>query len=291
MVSLSSVANAQDDTAADRADARIANFDRPIAEPRPSGLAGEGAVKVPPPFTFSFALPLTYNTNIDLADSGGRSDFHVNPQAVLDYRQQTGKVRIFAKVAADMDEYFKHEDAGASTLVGRIGLKLVPATSSFSPYIHYTPALVFGRRFRDHQLTLHTFVLGYGGKVELGSVVLKPDFQLVRREATNVEAERNQVNGSVTLAGDIVPDRVSWSLGQSIQFRHYTGGNNEGRDDLYLATSAGISVALNSKVAVEFNLNFEHNSSDRSGKDYSAFDIGPSIGLSIPFGGARSSAP
>jgi len=113
---------------------------------------------------------------------------------------------------------------------------------------------------------------------------MKPDFQIARRDASNSVANRNQAGISLLFLGDFVPDKVSWSLSQAAQARHYTGGANEGRDDLNFVTSAGVSVVLSKLFSLEVNASFEHNSSDRTGKDYSVFDIGPSIVLSVPFG-------
>jgi hypothetical protein len=284
LVATSSVACAQDDTAADRADSRLARIERARPEPK-AAIGALEAGRPPPPFTFTLAIPVTYNTNIDNSDGDHRHDFHTDPSGELDYDQQSGTVRFFARAIADADEYAKHEDAGASTIVGRVGVKLVDAKlGNFSPYAHYTATLLFGRHFEDHQLTLHTFALGIKGKVPLGDVVLKPDFQIARREATNNLAERNQIGGGVTFEGDFIPDRLSWSLGQTLQFRHYTGGTNKGRDDVNFITSAALAYAISDLISVEVDFNFERNSSDRTGKDYSVFDFGPSIVLSVPFG-------
>jgi hypothetical protein len=285
LTATASAAYAQDDTAADRADSRLARLDREPAEPKVRAGNLEGVAQLPPPFTFTLTVPVTYNSNIDNSEHDRRHDIHADPSGELSYAQQTGTLRLFGRVVADADEYFEHEEAGASTLVGRVGVKLVDAKlGAFSPYVHYTPTLIFGRHFRDHQLTLHTFAVGIGGKVPLGDIVLKPDFQIARREATTPLAERNQIGGSVALLGDIVPDKVAWSISQSVQARHYTGDANKGRDDFNLITSAGLSIALNDLLSIELNASFEHNSSDRSGKDYSVFDIGPSLVLSVPFG-------
>jgi hypothetical protein len=289
LVGTASNAYAQDDTAAERADARLARLEKaPELRIRP-GLACEG--QLPPPFTFTLTVPITYNTNIDNSETDRRRDFHTNPSGQFDYMQQSGTIRPFVRLIADADEYFEHEENGASTIIGRIGVRLVdPKLGAFVPYVHYTQALVFGRHFDDHQLTLHTFVAGIGGKVPLGNVVMRPDFQIARREATNALAERHQAGATVTFLGDLVPDKVSWSLAQAVQLRHYTGGANEGRDDLNFTTSAGLSVAVSELISLELNASFEHNNSDRTAKDYSVFDFGPSIVLSVPFGSSEAAS-
>lgn len=286
LLATSSVAYAQDDTAAQRADARLARIERERPEPRAADRFLEEAP--PPPFTFTLGLPVTYNTNIDASDTGHREDLHADPSAELDYDQRTGTVRLFARAIADADNYFDHEDADASTMVGKIGVKIVDdKLGGFAPYAHYAVALLFGSNFQDHQLTLHTFTVGVKRPIPLGNATLTPDFQLARRAASTSAAERSQLGGGLKLEGDFIPNRLSWSLGQTIQFRHYTGGTNQGRHDVNLATAAGISYALTNTVSVELDFNFEHNSSDRAGKDYSVFDFGPSIGISVPFGPAR----
>ena len=288
LAATSSVAFAQDDTAAQRADARLARLQRERPEPRrfKFNLLAEEAPK--PPFALVLTLPVTYNTNIDTSDTDHRQDLHTDPSAELDYDQRTGTVRLFARVIADADNYFEHEDADASMLVGKVGVKMFDEKlGNFIPYAHYSGALLFGRNFQDHQVTLHTFTVGVNGQIPVGKLVLVPDFQLSRRFASDSGAERSQVGAGLELDGDFIPDRLSWSIGETVQFRHYTGGTNQGRHDVNFQTAAGLSYALTSTVTIELDFNFERNSSNRAGKDYSVFDFGPAIGIKVPFGPTR----
>lgn len=275
------------DTAADRADARLARLDRDRSERVERFPAADGAAPAAkPPFSLSITVPFAYNSNVENAGSGRKDAFHTNPSAVIDYRQQTGRLRLFARVGTDADAYTEHSENNASSLFGRIGMRLhADELGSAKPYLQYAPVAIYGSRFRDHQLTLHTVTLGAGGEIPVGASSLSYDVNVARREATAAAAERTQVSGSAELSGDFVPDKLGWSIGARVQGRFYTGGTNDGRNDVNFNATAGVSLPLSESIGLDIGITLERNSSNRDGKDYTTLDVGPSLRLKVPFGG------
>lgn len=279
---LASAAAAQGgDTAAERADARLNRLDRP-ERLEPPALRGEAGK---PPFTFTLTAPFTFNSNVENASANTKSAFHANPSARLDWKQQSGTVRFFGRIVADADYYTRYKENDASTLSARFGFRIVKdSLKGVTPYAHYTPVIVYGRSFGDHQLTLHTLAAGVRADFKIGKLAAGADVQVARREATLAAAEQNRVTLALDVGGDIVPDRLSWSVSHTFQGRLYTGGANDGRDDINFLTTAGLTWTIG-RATLELGATFERNASNRAGKDYSTFDAGPSLTFAVPFGG------
>jgi hypothetical protein len=288
IVGFPQVAAAQSsDTAANRADARLARLDKMPSEAADRLPASDqGAPASKPPFSLTLTFPLTFNSNVENADAGRKQALHGNPSVAIDYRQQAGTLRLFARSGADIDAYTSHSENDASTVFGRLGVRLYDdKLGSLKPYLQYAPVAIFGSGLKDHQLTLHTFTLGAGGEVPLGAKALTYDFNVARREATVATAERTQVSGLAEISGDFIPDKLSWSVGATVQGRFFTGGTNDGRRDVNVNASAGLSLSLGARAGLDIGVSVERNSSNRVGKDYTTLDVGPALRLKIPFGG------
>ncbi len=286
-LALATAAVAQDnETVADRVESRLDRLDRP--EPRelrgPVGPAGIAEPAKKPPFTFTLTLPFTFNSNVENADSGTRSAFHSAPSALLQWKRQTGTFRPFTRVVVDNDYYTRHSENDASSISARFGFQIVSKDlGHFTPYAHYTPVAAYVRAFKDHQVTLHTFAAGVRGDWESGDLTIGLDLQVARREATIAAVEQNRAGLTIELSGPI-SEQVGWSISQAVQGRAYTGGTNDGREDVNLTTTAGLTWEINDRTKLELGASFEHNASNRAMKDYSTFDVGPSLSFTYKFG-------
>jgi hypothetical protein len=276
-VSSTAVAQTAESTV-QRADFRLGRTDKPEVEP---SFRDFGTAK---PFQLTFTLPITYNTNVENSPTKQKQSPHFVPTLQMDWKKSEGTVRPFFRVKADSDFYTKHSDNDGATFSGRMGIKVFdPTLGKLVPYIHYSPVLIFERGFKSHQVTLHSFTAGAAGKFTLGQTELGVDFQGARREATLRNFELNRAGLTVSLSGDITPDKLSWSVDQSVNGKFYTGGTNKGRHDTNFITNAGLSWSIGTSRTVDLGVSFEHNSSNRVGKNYSAWDIGPSLGLAWKF--------
>jgi hypothetical protein len=276
---------AQDvDTSVQRTEKRIDALDK-IDDPAPAMIVGLDGTAPPKPkeFEFSIAVPFTYNSNVENADLGRKQAFHGVPMMQLDWRKSTGVVRPFARIHLDGDFYTRRSENDGSTALARVGIKIVdPKLGDTAPYIHYTPALIYDKFFGDHLVTLHNFAAGVTTKFDLKPTVLTIDVQAARREATLETVEQNRFGATVKLSGDI-NDRLSWAIDQTVQGRFYTGGASDGRKDVNFVTNAGLSWVLAENGGFDFGIAFERNDSNRVGKSYSTWDIGPTIGFAWKF--------
>ena len=278
-------AQAQDaDTSVQRLERRIDSLEKTdISEPAMVlGIDGTAPPK-PKEFEFSIGAPFTYNSNVENAELGRKQAFHAVPMMQLDWRKSEGVIRPFARVHIDGDFYTRHSENDGSTALARFGIKIVePGLGTTAPYLHYTPALVYDKFFGDHLVTLHNFAAGVTTKFDLKPTILTIDVQAMRREASLNTVEQNRFGATVKLSGDI-NDRLSWAVDQTVQSRFYTGGANDGRRDVNFLSNAGLSWVVAENRAIDFGISFEGNDSDRFGKSYSTWDIGPTIGLAWQF--------
>jgi hypothetical protein len=279
------VLHAQDaDTSVQRTEKRIDALEK-IDDPEPEMILGldGGVPPKPKEFEFSIAVPFTYNSNVENADLGRKQAFHGVPMTQLDWRKSSGVVRPFARLHLDGDFYTRHSENDGSTALARFGIKIVdPKLGNTAPYLHYTPALIYDKFFGDHLVTLHNFAAGVTTKFDLRPTLLTIDVQAARREATLKAVEQNRIGATVKLSGDI-NDRLSWAIDQTVQARFYTGGPNDGREDVNFVTNAGLSWVIAENGGFDFGISFERNDSSRPGKSYSTWDIGPSLGFAWKF--------
>ena len=296
--SLSIPLNAQTpppDTAAERADARLSRLDALDREGSAAvSFADDGTKEIPPPFSLRLAIPFTYNTNVGNLNSGEQGDFHFTPSARLDWSKTAGEFVLFARLAADGDSYTEKEESNASTLSGRLGLRYDgDRFGLLKPYLHYVPIIIYGAGFANHQVTLHNITAGVSAAIKFDATTkLVLDGQITRREASLLVAEQNRFRLGATLSGEFSPD-ISWAIDPGLSLRHYTGGSADGRKDTNILTIVGVSAALNKAkvdekkgtpaIFLDVNMSFERNFSNRDGKDYSVWDVGPSLTLKAAF--------
>lgn len=265
------------ETNADRADSREGRIDRALRAPGGAAAfalaAGEDAG-----FMLTLAAPVTWNSNVLLADGGPhKASVHITPSARLEWHSG-GAFQVFARAQADHDFYTEGSSYDASTLGGRVGVRLTDdSIGGFRPYAHYSPVMIFEGGFANRQVTLHNFTAGLGRSFDMGGgTTLAVDLSGTRREASRRASEQNRVTGLVSLSGAI-GQSFGWALEQSVQQRWYTGGANDGRDDLNLISTLAFSYQPSPRGSLDFGVSFERNASDRLARDFSVWDVGPSV--------------
>ncbi|TSB01603.1 hypothetical protein [Sphingorhabdus contaminans] len=266
------------DDQVDKAEQRQDRIDRNINIPGSAAQAFLLEANDGSTIAFNFAAPVTWNNNIDLVENGPKlASVHINPAVRLEWRS-AGAVQIFAGFNADHDFYTQGSDYDASTLGARIGMRLVDdSLGGVRPYAYYSPLIVYGGGFTDKQATLHNITIGLGNTLELGGgTQLTSDLSATRREASFRALEQDRVSAAVALSGQF-GEKLGWLAEQSAQHRWYTGGVNQGRKDLNLATTLALSYAVSESGVLDIGVTFERNTSDRIAKDYSVWDAGPTL--------------
>lgn len=282
LLTIAATAQAQTspDVGLNRAEARLERIERPE---RPAMRAAPGEPERFP-WEVSVSVPFTYNSNVANAETNKDQAFHADPTITIAKKWGIGSgVQFFIEGDVDSDAYTAHNENDSSTLMGQAGFRFGDATTGIAPYVHYTVMSLYTGQFDSHDVTIHHFTIGAKrswAAGDHGRVAL--DANVLRREASVNTVELNRGTATLTYSADI-NETTSWSLSARGQYSHYTGGTSKGRDDVLLRVLGGVSFALSEAFSLDLQANFQRNWSDRAGKDYSVWDVGPTVTLSTKF--------
>jgi hypothetical protein len=237
----------------------------------------------PPPWSLSFSLPVTYSTNIANSEHGTRSSVHANPSVAIGREWLVGPATISVEAGADADIYETDDIFDSSTLYGSVRASFGKAEGSIAPYVDYTILGIFDGVFDNHAVTLHQLSAGAANVTRLSeNASLSFDANVMRREASVREVE--QTRGSLAAKYKYRADeKTTWVLGLRGQYASYTGGFSSGRDDKNLRAFAAINYDLSDQASVVLQARLDRNWSDRAGKDYAAWDMGPALNFVFGF--------
>lgn len=275
-----SAAHAQStDQLIDRTESRL---DRVIdREPR-AVLALDGAAAKA--WGFSLDLPFTWNSNITNADTDRTRAFHANPSIALGREWDLGGNAAFSfEAGTDSDLYIERKENNSSTAYGNARLTIGKAKGGVAAYFDYTMLGIFDGLYETHAVTLHHASVGAMTVVpagQNGSVTF--DANLLRREASIKAVE--QTRGSLSAKYKVQADeKTALVFGLRGQLALYTGGVSEGRDDTSVRATAGISYDISDTASFGVAAKFDRNWSNAAGKDYSTWDVGPTLSLTAAF--------
>ncbi|MEA3010199.1 MAG: hypothetical protein QOJ91_1891 [Sphingomonadales bacterium] len=248
----------------------------------------------PKEFTLSIGAPFTYTTNALKTDTGRVDDVHINPTAGLSWEKPLNKVTLSASLQMSYDEYVDLAANDQSVFLGNFSALLGTLGKTPTPYVSYAPSVAYLDFYDHHVVTLHDFTAGARSFFKLREdakgnplTSLVVDVAYSRREASLAASEQHRATVTLKFSGVVSPE-LSWILKPQFQGRFYSAGTNDGRNDYNFKLLAGIEWKLiksgqPSPYKVAFNIVFERNDSNFAGKDYTAWDIGPSVGYSYKF--------
>lgn len=294
------------DRAAERADSRFDRLQELVAAAR-SRAAGEDtralsprlaqmvrlqALAAPaeegpaPSWSVTFAAPVAFNSNPEHADGNTRGAVHADPSLELDFSDTLKSGALDASLAADADEYSARGSNDSSTVALSVGYGVVDKRlGGWIPYASYLGLEICGRGFGHCDLTLHTLSVGVKRAFDLtpnlakgAKTTLAVKGWVARRASNNASTEQNRAGLTLSLGGHF-NGTASWTVKEALAYAHYTGGTNDGRDDVNSKTTLSVDLDVATATTLSFAVQLERNSSDVTGKDYHAWDVGPSLSL------------
>jgi hypothetical protein len=257
----------------------------PTPEPPPSA---EEEHEIKP--TFTIAVPLTFNSNPEHATSHKDGDGHADPSLDLTIEIPFKGMLLTLEGTADMDLNFDRPSNDSTTLEGVTNLDF-KQFGSVVPYLNYTVDDLYSSQFGDHSGTTHTFSLGANYSRDFpkadpkettpdpnkpAPVTLALNLEVGRREASDDDAEQYRGRLKVGLSGAFSP-KLGWSLKGGVTYKDYTAGANDGRKDVAIQGTAALNFPLSDKLTLSVAAQIERNESDMAGKDYTAWDVGPTL--------------
>lgn len=265
------------DDAANRADARLERR----SERDPADIRGFDAA-APKPWSLSIGTPLRYASNPVNAETGAIGSAYFDPSITLGRSWDLGGAKLSFETGADAQTFTSHSENDLSTLYGNLRLSFGEG-SPVKPYVDYTVLALYDGQFESHAVTLHQFTVGAKAQLPVGKAdTLVVDANVMRREASVATVE--QIRYGLTLKLKHVFDPASrLVLSARGRYADYTGGSASTRTDKNLLLGALYEHDLSASASVDLGVTFERNWSNKVGKSYSAFEVGPSITLTASF--------
>jgi hypothetical protein len=284
LAALPSIAAAQASDRADRIDRRLDRLSRTQTEALSSRALGPIGVTAPAQdddsIVFSLAAPFAWTDNAGYEDEDGTSAFHVSPAAQVKAVKTLKRIVLEGRATISSDIYSRAEENNLSFLQARFQLSL-PGTgaSATTPYVRYQPRAEYSDAvFGKYDSTLHDLSAGVTATVaKLLPVPVAVEAFVLRRESSRAERERWQPGITLSAEGAFRNPALGWLVEQSVQARLFTGGTNDGRNDVYASTYAALNWTPKSAPRLEVTLieaTAEWNDSDAAGRDYFVLNIG-----------------
>lgn len=234
------------------------------------------------PWSLSIGSPFRYASNPANAETGSTGAAYFDPSITLGRSWDLGGAKLSFETGADAQTFTSHSENDLSTLYGNLRVTF-GAGSAIKPYVDYTVLALYDGQFESHAVTLHQFTAGAKAQLPVGKAdTLVVDASVMRREASVATVE--QVRLGLAFKVKHVFDPASrLVLSARGRYADYTGGSASTRTDKNLLLGAVIEHDLSDKASIDFGTTFERNWSNRTGKSYSAWEIGPSVTFTASF--------
>lgn len=236
-------------------------------------------------FRFFLSLPTTYNSNPSKADGTKDDAAHLGPSAGLQWKRAFNKLSLTARGVINYDEFTGHEDADQSAVLGAFEAAYGDPAKVLTPYVGYAPSVAYTSLLDDHVVTLHDLIVGIRREIALpmcASSRVALDFAYSRREASVSASEQHRPTIAAVMKCRVA-DTVELVFKQNVQARLYSASSNDGRDDVNFKSGLGADWQVSPLTTLGFLIAYERNESDRASKDYSVWDIGPSVTAAFAF--------
>ncbi|MET0274603.1 MAG: hypothetical protein ABW360_16575 [Phenylobacterium sp.] len=246
-------------------------------------------VKEPPTLTFTFVAPLAYSSNPEQAASDADGDGHVDPSIDVTVEIPLSGFLLTLEGTADMDFNFDRPANDSTTLEGIANLDF-KQFGAIVPYLNYTVDDIYDRQFGDHVVTAHSFATGFNysrdfpkvdpnppaGTPPVTPVTLAFNPELARVETSSQNGDMYRAAARLVFSGAF-SQTLGWSLSGSATYKTYTGGTNDGRDDVSLVAGAALSSKLGNGLKLSLAARVQRNESDVDGKSYTVWSVGPTL--------------
>jgi hypothetical protein len=290
---------------------RAERTDRPVAQGDGKTSTEKSADK---DFTIGIDVPLRRSSSVTSASADSivedRPDTHVTPDVYLKWARQYESLKASAEVGATMDRYFKSNDANVDGI--HTSFKIAKTDGKweyFVPYASINNEMFYLPTFKQPDVTYHDVTMGfysgiawrdktlipyvdsfipYSDASEPGDVSVYFDARVGRRMSDSTSYQNTFASGKVT-AAYIISDNWRMEATASLRGRWYEDYHGERRTDYRPSASIGIfwSPDWLKKIVKrsELSLNFEYyrNYSNIAEKNYSLWEVGPTLSLRTKF--------
>jgi hypothetical protein len=265
-------------------------------------------------FTIGLDLPLRHSSSVTSASVDSivedRPDRHVTPEVYLKWAHQYDWLKASAEVGASVDRYFKSGDANMDALHSSFKLaKTDGKWEYFVPYASISNEMFFLPTFKQADITYNDIAAGfysgiawrdktlipyvdafipYSDASEPGDVSIYFDARFGRRMSDSTNYQNTFASGKVT-ASYIISDSWRVEANASIRARWYGDYHGEKRTDVRPSASLGVTWTpdwlkkIVKRSELSLNLEYYRNYSNIVDKNYSIWELGPTLSLRTKF--------
>lgn len=234
------------------------------------------------------AIPLAFSSNPAKLHTDERDAGHLTPNVAVTWGKPVGGYSVSATAGLIYDRYTSHSVDGTSIAFGNFQIVHGDPTVAFTPTISYAPTAVFDEFLGNHKAVTHDIYAGLVRKLIVPVPHSNMPFNVTlnigytRREASVALLEQHRP-ALVVQIDRKVSERLSWRIKQVVRGEFSTNGGTKGRADLYLQTGVALSYLFAQTASLSAGFTFDRNESNKFAKDYSTWDVGPTLGITLPF--------
>lgn len=234
------------------------------------------------------AIPLAFSSNPAKLHTDERDAGHLTPNIAVTWGKSVGGYSVSAAAGSIYDRYTSRSVDGTSIAFGNLQIVHGNPSVAFAPTISYAPTAVFDEFLGNHKAVTHDLYAGLVRKLVIPVRHSNMPFNVTlnigytRREASVAFLEQHRPAVVVQIDRK-VGERLSWRIRQIVRGEFSTNGGTKGRADLYLQTGVALSYLIARTASVSAGFTFDRNESNKFSKDYSTWDVGPTLGISLPF--------
>lgn len=265
-------------------------------------------------FTIGVDLPARQSSSVTSASIDSivedRPDRHLTPEVYLKWAHQYDWLKASVEVGASMDRYIKSSDANLDGVHSSFKIaKTDGKREYFVPYFSVGSEMFFLPTFKQPDIAYHDVAIGfysglawrdkdripyvdslipYSDASEPGDVSIYFDARLGRRMSDSTNYQNTFASARIAAAYVI---SAHWRVEASSSFRvrWYDDYHGEKRTDLRPSAAVGLTWSpewlkkIAKRSELSFNLEFYRNHSNVAEKNYSLWEIGPTLSLRTKF--------
>jgi hypothetical protein len=221
----------------------------------------------------------TYSNNALLSRSDRRRDIYADPDVML---------RLDGKLSCDISYrlYGRSsfnafaEETFANETFALVGARLTKTLWDWRTSVSYEHRFEYSGVYRDLLFIADDLMLSTTRDYSWGPFTVSPTAQFGYRIADVAEAERYRLDLLLPIEAKLIS---RWSIVSTplLEAYWFTGGLNDGRQDIVYSASLGLRYSIASNMSLTTSANYEWRTSNVPLRHYRDFEIGPRLDLAF----------
>jgi hypothetical protein len=221
----------------------------------------------------------TYSTNALVSESDRRRDVYVQPDVML---RLDGKLssdlsyRLYGRTSFDA---FNEENFANETFA-LVGARLTKTLWDWRTSVSYEHRFEYSGVYSELLFIADDLQISTTRNFSYGPFTVSPTAQFGYRFADVAEARRYRLDLLLPIEAKLIS---RWSIVSTplLEAYWYTGGLNDGRQDIVYSASLGLRYSIASNMSLTTSANYEWRTSNVPLRHYRDLEIGPRLDLAF----------